>query len=130
MPAGYSRPVLMINAGVKAFDDLTIPTPVVIKGCRHLSGISGDVLWATGVTTGRVVVDIIPTEDYPDDQDGEIVFDSDIALLIADTPSQPPPRSQHFTYFGMVPYIRHRIMTDIAGGADPSVTTYHDGITR
>ena len=122
MPVGYSRPVLMINAGVNAFDAVSDPTPPVIKGAQHLSQISGDVEWSAGVSAGKVVVDIIPRSDYPDDQDGEIIFSSDIVDDAITTPS-----SQHFTYPGNAAYIRHRIVDDIVGG---SVTTWHNGYSN
>jgi hypothetical protein len=113
---GYSRPVLMINGLILA------TTPQVIKGCRHLSQINGWVIWPTGVTAGKVVVDIVPTENFPQNQDGEIIFSSDV---VAD--SVVIPASISFTYPGPVPYIRHRIVTDIVGG---TVTTYHDGYSN
>jgi hypothetical protein len=122
MPPGYSRPVLMINAGVKAYSAGSNPTPVIIKGCQHLSEISGDVEWTSGVTAGKFVADIIPRADFPNNQDGEIIFSSDIVADSITTPS-----SQHFVYPGNAAYIRHRIVTDVTGG---SLTSYHNGYTN
>lgn len=130
MPPGYSRPVLMINAGVNAYSAGSNPTAPVIKGTQHLSEITGDIEWPTGVTTGRVVVDIIPRADYLSTQDGEIIADVDIAEMIARSPSMPPPISVHYAYVGNAAYIRHRIMTTVAGGGAPSVTTWHNGYTN
>lgn len=116
MPPGYSRPVLMISAASLA---ATLP---VIKGVQHLSEITGDVEWLAGVTAGKVVVDIIPRFDFPANEDGEIIFQSDI---VAD--SITAPSSQHFVYPGNANYIRHRIVTDLVGG---TVTTWHNGYTN
>lgn len=122
MPPGYSRPVLMINAGVNAFDAVSSPTPSIIKGTQHLSQITGDINWSDSVTDGEVVVDIIPVFDFPDDVDGEVISRSnfvDDSLLAG--------QAVHFTYPGNAPYIRHRITEDVQGG---SVTSYHNGYTN
>lgn len=91
-----------------ALTDETTSDPVPLNNTRkHWHGVE----FATGVTSGVVVVEVAPTRDYGGTWTAKLTVDASSKL------------TDEAVLDGPGGFVRHRISTVVAGGGDPKVTS-------